>query len=70
MNFKKLSFDGRLKFYTKNFSTGGFSSGKLSNKLALMSLICLTTKKLREKDGYLTVKMVIEKNTSKTFNKY
>ena len=59
--FQNLSYEGKISFYVRNFSTGAFSSGKLSNKLALISLICLVTKKLREKDGNLTVKVVIEK---------
>lgn len=59
--FQKLSYEEKISFYVRNFSTGAFSSGKLSNKLALISLICLVTKKLREKDGNLTVKVVIEK---------
>jgi hypothetical protein len=59
--FKNLSYEEKVGFYVRNFSTGAFSSGKLSNKLALISLICLVTKKLREKDGNLTVKVVIEK---------
>ena len=59
--FQNLSYEEKISFYVRNFSTGAFSSGKLSNKLALISLICLVTKKLREKDGDLTVKVVIEK---------
>lgn len=59
--FHNLSYEEKVGFYVRNFSTGAFSSGKLSNKLALISLICLVTKKLREKDGNLTVKVVIEK---------
>lgn len=59
--FQDLTYEEKIGFYLKNFSTGAFSSGKLSNKLALISLICLVTKKLREKDGNLTVKTVIEK---------
>lgn len=59
--FQNLSYEEKISFYVRNFSTGAFSSGKLSNKLALISLICLVTKKLREKDGSLTVKVVIEK---------
>ena len=59
--FQNLSYEEKVGFYVRNFSTGAFSSGKLSNKLALISLICLVTKKLREKDGNLTVKVVIEK---------
>lgn len=59
--FQNLSYEEKFSFYVRNFSTGAFSSGKLSNKLALISLICLVTKKLREKDGNLTVKVVIEK---------
>ena len=59
--FNDFTYEEKVGFYLKNFSSGAFSSGKLSNKLALISLICLTTKKLREKDGNLTVKVVIEK---------
>lgn len=59
--FQTLTYDEKVSFYIRNFSSGQFSSGKLSNKLALISLICLVTKKLREKDGNLTVKVVIEK---------
>ena len=59
--FQNLSYEEKISFYVRNFSTWAFSSGKLSNKLALISLICLVTKKLREKDGNLTVKVVIEK---------
>ena len=61
LEFQNLSYEEKISFYVRNFSTGAFSSGKLSNKLALISLICLVTKKLREKDGNLTVKVVIEK---------
>ena len=60
-NFQKLSYEEKVSFYSKNFSTGAFTSEKLANKLALISLLALTTKKLREKDGNLTVKVVIEK---------
>lgn len=59
--FKKLSYEEKRGFYFFNFSTGTFSSGKLQNKLALISLICLVTKKLREKEGNLTVQDVISK---------
>ena len=59
--FDELSYEEKVGFYIRNFSTGAFSSGKLSNKLALVSLICLVTKKLREKDGNLSVRVVIEK---------
>lgn len=60
-NFKQLSYEDKRSFYFCNFSTGTFVSKKLSNKLALLSLLCLLTKKLREKEGGLTVKSVIEK---------
>jgi hypothetical protein len=60
-DFQNLSYEDKVGFYIRNFSTGRFYSEKLSNKLALISLICLVTKKLREKDGNLTVKNVIEK---------
>ena len=60
-DFQNLTYEEKVGFYIRNFSTGSFSSGKLSNKLALISLICLVTKKLREKDGNLSVKQVIEK---------
>ena len=66
--FPNLSYEEKVSFYVRNFSTGAFSSGKLSNKLALISLICLVTKKLREKDGNLTVKVVIEKLLQKPLN--
>ena len=68
LEFKDLSYEEKSWIYTKNFSTGAFSSGKLHNKLALISLICLLTKKLREKDGNLTVKVVIEKLLQKPLN--
>lgn len=60
-SFDNLNHEDKISFYLRNFSTGSFSSGKLSNKLALISLICLVTKKLREKDGNLLVKTVLEK---------
>lgn len=61
LEFQNFSYEEKVGFYVRNFSTGSFSSGKLSNKLALISLISLVTKKLREKEGNLTVKAVIEK---------
>ena len=67
-NFKDISYEDKVSFYTRNFSTGSFSSEKLSNKLALISLLCLLTKKLREKEGNLTVKQVIEKLLQRPLN--
>ena len=61
ITFQDLTYSEKVGFYLRNFSTGAFTSGKLANKLALISLICLVTKKLREKDGNLTVKTVLEK---------
>lgn len=66
--FSELSYEEKVGFYIRNFSTGGFSSKKLSNKLALISLICLVTKKLREKEGNLTVQNVISKILKRPLN--
>lgn len=76
LEFNTFSLEEKIAFYTKNFSTGYFSSEKLSNKLALISLICLVTYKMREKDKNITVKTVIEKiiqrqlSTSETFDSF
>lgn len=76
LEFNTFSLEEKIAFYTRNFSTGYFSSEKLSNKLALISLICLVTYKMREKDKNITVKTVIEKiiqrqlNTSETFDSF
>lgn len=66
--FDELTHEEKINFYISKFSSGAFSSGKLDNKLALISLICLVTKKLREKDGNLTVKAVIEKILQRPLN--
>ena len=67
-NFQKLSYEEKVSFYSKNFSTGAFTSEKLANKLELISLLALTTKKLREKDVSLSVKNVIEKLLQRPLN--
>lgn len=58
---KDSTYEEKATIFSRTFSSGAFSSAKLENKLALYSLICLVTKKLRVKDGDLTVKEVIEK---------
>jgi hypothetical protein len=63
----ELSYKEQCNIYSRNFSSGYLSSEKLSNKIALISLICLITKKLREKSqADITVKEVIEKILGRT----
>jgi len=59
--FKELSYDDKVSYYSNYFSSGYFLSKKLDNKLLLINLICLVTKKIREQDGQTTCQVVIEK---------
>ena len=40
--FHDLTYEERIGIFTKNFSTGSFSSGKLDNKLALIIQLMLS----------------------------
>lgn len=63
--FSELSYEERCNFYNKHFSSGASSTCRIKDKLILIALICFVTHKLREKDGSLTVKSVIEKIVNK-----
>lgn len=64
--FKELKYDDKIAYYTNYFTSGYMLSGKLDNKLQLINLICLVTKKLRENDGQLSCQHVIEKILQRT----
>ena len=46
--YDQLTYDEKLKFYSRNLSSGSTMSGKLEDKLKLIHLICLVTIKMRD----------------------
>lgn len=63
--FSELSYEEKCKFYATHFSSGANSTTRIKDKLILIGLICFVTHKMREKDGSVTVKSVIEKIINK-----
>ena len=59
--YKELSYEDKVKYYSNYFTSGYILSHKLDDKLMLINLVCLVTKKMREQSGELTVKNILEK---------
>ena len=51
---QSLSFEDKTKLYTKCFSFGYLSSPELNSKLVLISLVALSSSKLKENNPNLT----------------
>lgn len=52
--FKSLEYREKFNVYQRVFSLGKFQSDNFNDKLILISLIALTTNKMREKDPSIT----------------
>lgn len=61
-------YDDKRSIYSAFFSSGAQTSGKLSNKLALINLICLVSQKMSVEGKTVTPKDVIERITGKVLN--
>ena len=59
--YDQLTYDEKLKFYSRNLSSGSTMSGKLEDKLKLIHLICLVTFKMRDKEKDIKSKEVLER---------
>ncbi len=53
-DIKSLSFEDRAKLYTVCFGFGTLASKELNTKLILISLVALTSSKLKEKNPKMT----------------
>jgi len=60
---EKLSYGDKLAVFSRVFSLGKLDSIELNEKLVLISLVALTTQKLREKDPTITPLKVLLKIT-------
>ena len=56
--------DERRNYYEHTFSSGAMASGKLEEKLELMSLICLVTFKMKKTKPEMDSRKVIEAITN------
>jgi hypothetical protein len=68
---KDLSFEDRTKLYTVCFGFGALDSKELNTKLILVSLVALTSGKLKEKNPKMTTLDLLVKITGEkpgTFN--
>ena len=59
--YDQLTYDEKLKFYSRNLSSGSTMSGKLEDKLKLIHLIYLVTFKMRDKEKDIKSKEVLER---------
>ena len=59
--YDQLTYDEKLKFYSRNLASGSTMSGKLEDKLKLIHLICLVTFKMRDKEKHIKSKEVLER---------
>ena len=62
------SYDDKRSLYSSFFSSGTQTSGKMNNKLVLISLICLVSQKMSVDNKTVTPKDVIEKIVAHTLN--
>ena len=62
---KNLSFEDRARLYTICFGFGALASKELNTKLILISLIALTSNKLKEKNPKMTTLDLLVKITGK-----
>ena len=60
---EQLSYLDKLSVFSKVFSLGKLNSVEFNEKLVLISLVALTTQKLREKDPTITPLKVLLKIT-------
>ncbi len=58
-----LEYTDKLKAYNKVFSLGNLNSDDMNDKLVLISLVALTTQKMREKDATITPLKILMKIT-------
>lgn len=65
---KNASYDSKRKIHSSLFSSCIQTSGKLSNKLDLITLICLVSQKMSADNKTVTPKDVIEKIVVHTLN--
>ena len=62
------SYDDKRTLYSSFFSSGTQTTGKMNNKLILISLICLVSQKMSVDNKTVTPKDVIEKIVGKVLN--
>ena len=58
-----LEYTEKLSVYNKIFSLGNTNSDNMNDKLVLISLVALTTQKMREKDATITPLKLLMKIT-------
>lgn len=61
-------YDDKRSLYSSFFSSGTQTSGKMNNKLILISLICLVSQKMSVDNKTVTPKDVIEKVVGHVLN--
>jgi len=61
-------YDDKRTLYSSFFSSGTQTSGKMNNKLELISLICLVSQKMSIDNKTVTTKDVIEKIVGHVLN--
>lgn len=59
-----LDYTDKLAAYNKVFSLGNLNSDDMNDKLVLISLVALTTQKMREKDSTITPLKILMKITN------
>lgn len=62
------TYDDQRSIYQKLFTSGSQSTGKLKNKLDLITLVCLVSQKMSVDNKTVTPKDVLEKITGKVLN--
>jgi len=60
-NISLLSYKDKVTIYNDFFDLGGITSMSLNNRMALVSLICLVTFKMRQKNTSETCHSVLKK---------
>lgn len=60
---ESLSYEDKLYVYGRIFSIGNINTNDLDDRMVLISLLALTTKKMREKDASITPLQVLMKIT-------
>ena len=65
---ESTNYDDQRSIYQKLFTSGTQTSGKLQNKLDLITLVCLVSQKMSVDNKTVTPKDVLEKITGKSLN--
>lgn len=65
-NLESLSYEDKLYVFNRIFSLGNIDTKNLDDKLVLVSLVALTTKKMRIKDSTITPLKILLSITKST----